>query len=173
MQRFTSVPPTAVDHSAVKIADYDDYAEIQRAVDRLSDRGFPVQTVSIVWTDLRHIEYVTGRLTILTAALQGGLAGAWFGSLLGFLLTLFVETDEGTSAAAIVFTYLLIGALAGALWYGVSHALRRGRRDFQTLGRFDADRYELWAAQETSELAIDVLGLKTSRPQDPDSTEST
>ena len=151
----------------VKIATYEEYAEVQRAVDQLSDSGFPVYTASIVWTDLRHIEHVTGRRTVLTAAFNGALSGAWFGSLVGLLMTFFVETTDDTSAIAVVLAYLVLGALAGAIWYAGGHALQRGRRDFQTLGRFEAEHYELWVQPATSDLAIDVLGLQTTRPQDP------
>ncbi len=150
----------------VRIATFDDYADVQRAVDRLSDEGFPVYTTSIVWTGLRHVEHVTGRKTVLTAAFNGALAGAWFGGLLGLLLTFFVETTDDTSAVAVVFAYFVLGALAGAAWYGVAHALQRGRRDFQTLGRFEAEHYELWVDPVASNLAIDLLDLRTVRPDD-------
>lgn len=152
----------------LKIATYNDYADAQKAVDQLSDSGFPVFTASIVWTDLRHVEHVTGRRTVLSAAFNGALAGAWFGSLLGLLLTFFVETTDDTSAIGVVLAYLVLGALAGALWYAGAHALQRGKRDFQTLGRFEAEHYELWVQPETSNLAMDVLGLDTTdQPADP------
>ena len=58
------------------IASFDDYADAQRAVDRLSDEGFPVERVSIVGTGLRYVEDVTGRLTTGRAALMGATQGA-------------------------------------------------------------------------------------------------
>ena len=45
------------------LATYDTYAEAQKAVDFLSDEGFPVQHVSIVGSDLRMVENVMVRLT--------------------------------------------------------------------------------------------------------------
>jgi hypothetical protein len=67
------------------IASYETYYEAQRAVDALSDSGFPVETVTIVGSDLRLVERVTGRLTIWRAALAGAVTGAWFGFLIGLV----------------------------------------------------------------------------------------
>ena len=53
------------------VARFDDYETAQRAVDRLSDDGFPVQTLDIVGSDLRLVERVTGRLTKARAAAPG------------------------------------------------------------------------------------------------------
>src|SRR4051794_27509342 len=50
---------------------YDDYAGAQKAVDYLSDNGFPVENCLIVGTDLKQMERVTGRLTTGRVALGG------------------------------------------------------------------------------------------------------
>ena len=42
------------------IASYGDYAGAQRAIDYLSDKGFPVEHTAIVGSDLRLVEQVTG-----------------------------------------------------------------------------------------------------------------
>ena len=42
---------------------YDDYAQAQQVVDYLSDNEFAVQNMTIVGTELRTLERVTGRLT--------------------------------------------------------------------------------------------------------------
>ena len=43
------------------VARFNDYADAQRAVDRLSDDGFPVEKLDIIGSDLRLVERVTGR----------------------------------------------------------------------------------------------------------------
>ena len=48
---------------AVAVARYPDYADAQRAVDRLADSRFPVEQTAIVGTDLTLVENVLGRLT--------------------------------------------------------------------------------------------------------------
>jgi hypothetical protein len=45
---------------SMTVARFDDYASAQRAVDRLSDDGFPVGKLDIVGSDLRLVERVTG-----------------------------------------------------------------------------------------------------------------
>ena len=51
-----------------RIATFDDYAEAERAVERLTAHGFPVERVAIVGRDLRSVEQITGRLTFASAA---------------------------------------------------------------------------------------------------------
>jgi hypothetical protein len=52
-------------------ARFDDYESAQRAVDRLSDDGFPVEKLDVVGSDPRLVERVTGRLTTGRAATAG------------------------------------------------------------------------------------------------------
>lgn len=150
----------------VRIATYARYDEAQAAVDRLSDEGLPVSGVTIVWRGLRQVEHVTGRRTVATAAIEGLISGAWFGSLIGLLLALLVDTGD-TSELGLIFTYLVVGAVAGAVWQAVSHALRRGRRDFSSQGRLDAETYELWVTPELVTDAQRLLGVGTIRAGDP------
>ena len=42
------------------VARFDEYSSAQRAVDWLSDDGFPVEQLDIVGSDLRLVERVTG-----------------------------------------------------------------------------------------------------------------
>jgi hypothetical protein len=66
------LPTTA----ATSVGDYPTYAAAQQAVDYLSDHGFPIQHTTIVGSDLRLVETVTGRLTVAGAALAGAGGGA-------------------------------------------------------------------------------------------------
>ena len=54
---------TSRDADKETVASYATYGEAQRAVDALSDAGFPVESVVIVGHDVRLVERVTGRLT--------------------------------------------------------------------------------------------------------------
>jgi hypothetical protein len=74
------------------VARFDEYEAAQRAVDRLSDDGFPVGKLDIVGSDLRLIERVTGRLTTARAAGAGAISGLWVGLLIGALLALFTRS---------------------------------------------------------------------------------
>src|SRR5438309_8686405 len=110
------------------LATYDTYLEAQRAVDFLSDEGFPVQHVSIVGSDLKMVETVVGRLTRGRAALAGAGSGAWFGLLVGLLLSIFAA--KGGNGGVLILAGLLYGAGFGAVFGFVSHTVTRGQRDF-------------------------------------------
>ncbi len=76
-----------------EIATFEKYEEVQRAVDVLADAQFPVQKVSIIGTDLRMVERVTGRMTFGRAAFSGALSGMWFGLMIGLLWLLLGAQD--------------------------------------------------------------------------------
>lgn len=143
----------------VRLATYDTYPDAQEAVDHLSDRGFPVATAAIVWSGLRRVEQVTGRRTILTAALEGAVAGGWFGTLIGFVMAALSAADAETSDIGIVFTFFVVGAIGTAIWRAVEHAMRRGRRDFASITHLEGTAYELWVESETAPAAADLLGV--------------
>src|ERR1700759_5884157 len=91
---------------------FDDYESAQRAVDRLSDDGFPVEKLDVVGSDLRLVERVTGRLTKARAASAGAVSGLWLGLLFGLLIGLFAT---GSSFFAALAAGALLGAARGAL----------------------------------------------------------
>ncbi|MFD1364440.1 general stress protein [Actinoplanes sichuanensis] len=139
--------------TATVVGNYPTYAAAQHAVDHLSDRGFPVQHVTIVGVDLRLVETVTGRLTVPRAALAGAGGGAWIGLLAGAMLALF------TTAAwpAVVAVAVLGGAVWGAVMAAVAHAATRGRRDFASHRRLAAARYHLAVATDHADDANRLL----------------
>ncbi len=137
------------------VARYEDYADAQAAVDRLSDDGFPVVALSIVGSDLRLVEQVTGRLTKGKAAMSGAASGAWFGLLIGLLLGMFT-TGNGWLAM------LAVGLTAGAAWGGLfgylAHAATRGHRDFSAVRSLAARHYDLVATPTEVDRARVMLG---------------
>ena len=134
---------------------YDTYAEAQRAVDFLSDEGFPVQHVSIVGSDLRMVEKVTGRLTRGRAALAGAGSGAWFGLFVGLLLGLFAP--EGTGAVGLVLAGVLYGTAFGAVFGYVGHAVTGGKRDFTSRNKIVSTRYEVMCSWNEADRAREIL----------------
>jgi len=118
---------------------YDEYAAAQKAVDFLSDHEFPVENCMIVGTELKQVERVTGRLTYNRVALGGLLSGAWLGLFVGLVLSLF---DNNRAFVTIVST-LLFGAVFGLVWALIGYAATRGQRDFSSVSRIVATRYEV------------------------------
>ena len=127
------------------VATYDSYADAERAVDQLADDGFSVERLSIVGSDLRLVEQVTGRMTYARAGAAGAASGAWTGSLFGLIFAVFLTDDAGVSALAVVLYGLVFGALMGALFGVIAYAVTAGRRDFASVSGHKPAAMTLWA----------------------------
>ena len=135
------------------LAVYDDYADAQRTVDHLSDNKFPVEHLMIVGTDLKRVERITGRLTTGRVAVGGLASGAWFGTFIGLVFTIF--TDEGFLATFL--PVVVIGALFGLIFALVGYAASRGRRDFSSVTQVVATRYEVLVEHKHQARARELL----------------
>ena len=136
------------------VASYSTYKQAQRAIDHLSDSGFPVEHSAIVGRDLRLIEQVVGRLTNARATVMGAASGAWFGLFVGTLITLFVIGPEWI---AVTLTAVVIGAISGAIFGFVAHWTTHGQRDFASASAVVADRYDVAVTDAYSERAAQLL----------------
>ncbi|WP_406313075.1 hypothetical protein OHA77_32040 [Streptosporangium sp. NBC_01639] len=123
---------------------YDNYLAAQRAVDSLSDAGFPVEHVAIVGSDLKLEETVTGRMTNGRAALAGAGSGVAFGAVVGMFLGLFTSTTM--SFVVLVLWAALWGAVMGAAFGFINHFFTRGKRDFASRSAIVAGRYDVLVA---------------------------
>jgi hypothetical protein len=137
------------------VATYEDYLSAQRAVDFLSDNGFPVQNVSIVGEDVRTVERVLGRWTVPQAAGAGALTGAWFGLLFGLLIAIFA--GSGWLWISILLIAAAIGAVWGAVFGAIAQAATRGQRDFRSVNSLVAARYVLRVPAEHADAARRLL----------------
>lgn len=146
------VPP----ERGVLVATFDNYAEAQRAVDRLSDAKFPVEHVQIVGRGLTIVEDVTGRLTKGRAALAGAATGAWFGLFIGLLVGLFTT---GAEWLGLVLGGVVIGAFWGAVFGFFAHWATGGMRDFASLRGLAASSYDLLVDEGQAGRARELLGV--------------
>ncbi|MGW9499110.1 general stress protein [Streptomyces prasinus] len=121
------------------IASYTTYQEAERAVDHLSDQGFPVERVAIIGQDVRLVEQVTGRMGHGEAALHGAASGALIGWIFGLLNWL----DPVVSGLLLALYGLVFGALVGALFGLLVYAAQRGRRDFASVSFMQPSRYNI------------------------------
>ncbi len=145
------------------VARFDDYSDAQRAVDRLSDDGFPVEKLDIIGSELRLVERVTGRLTRARAAAAGALSGMWAGLLIGILLGLFTT---GHAWLAMVAAGVGFGVLWGAVFGFAAHHATRGQRDFSSLRGLSAAHYDLVAREGGAERARAMLAEAGLLPAD-------
>jgi hypothetical protein len=137
----------------VTVAAFADYESAQRAVDYLSDNQFPVEHTAIIGTDLVLVETVLGRMTTGRAALAGAGSGAWFGLLIGLLLSIF----SVSAWWALLLTGLLIGTLWGAAFGAIAHALTRGQRDFSSRSQLRASQYAVTVDSEYADQARQLV----------------
>jgi len=151
--RPNAVPRVPTLPAGDEVAAYDTYLEAQQAVDYLSDHKFPVEHVTIVGTDLRMVERVTGRLTYGRVALAGALSGAWFGFFVGLLLSLF----GGATAGGVLLVAIGLGAGFGLLFSVLSYALTGGRRDFTSSSQIVASTYAILCGTEQAGEARSML----------------
>jgi len=140
------------------VAAYDSYAEAQRAVDQLSDRGFPVDRVAIVGHGLEYVEQVTGRFTTARAALVGALEGALLGAFFGLLMGLIFTYDPNPAVPLLVLYGLVAGAAVGAALGALLHAASGGTRDFTSVPGLQAQRYEVVVDEDVADRAAEQLG---------------
>jgi hypothetical protein len=139
------------------VAAYDSYAEAQRAVDLLSDRGFPVEKVAIIGQGLRYVEQVTGRLTTGRAALLGALQGALLGAFFGLLMGLIFTYDPNPAVWLLLLYGLVVGALIGAALGAALHLATGGTRDFSSVPGMQAERYEIVVDEDVADRAAELL----------------
>ena len=148
-------PPAAL----VAVARFTSHAEAERAVDRLVDRGFPVEGSAIVARDLRFVEAVTESRGLWGAAVGGLVSGALVGLLWGWLAGLFNWVQPLETAVTLGLYGLVLGGLIGLLVALLAQALtRRGGRGFSSAGAgFIAGAYEVMVDHNGGDEARGIL----------------
>ena len=156
--RMSSEPgaPAQPSEEQVSLGSYTTYTEAQNVVDRLADVPFEVETPQIVGSDLRLQVHVVGRLTWVRTLLAGVAGGAWFGILVGLLLTL-LSTTTFLPAMAWGFT---CGAVFGGAFAAAGFGLTRQRRGFISVSTTAPSRFDILVAPMDGERARDVLAGK-------------
>lgn len=151
--------------NAVAVGRYPRHEEAQAAVDLLAERGFPIQHLSIVGTDLRQVEHVVGPLSYGRVALSGALQGAFFGVIMALLMVSFAGDDPFTAFATAIplgIGFWMIMALFTYSRSGTS-------KNFTAVGHLQAGSYELVCSPQEAQEARRLLGGQSGgsvlRPQ--------
>jgi hypothetical protein len=98
----------------VAVASFPSYSGAADAVARLAGGGFPIEQITIVGSDLKLVEEVTGRMNIPRAASMGAVSGAWFGALVAALVGIFAGSF-GTFVALLLWGIVLGGVFGAGL----------------------------------------------------------
>jgi len=138
------------------IATLETYPEAQALVDRLAKADFDVSTTSIVGSDLKTVERVTGKLSYGKAALTGAANGAFMGLIFAVLLSLF--TPDPTSAFRLMAAAVLATTGLGMILSLISYAVVRRRRDFSSTRQVIASSYQVIVPPERAAAARLALG---------------
>jgi len=136
------------------VATFETYLDAQGAVDVLARADFPVAQVSIVGSDLKTVERVTGKLTWGRVAAAGAASGIWLGIFFGLLLMIF----NPTMSYGVLLAALLLGAGFGMLFGLVSYAITRRRRDYTSMTQVLATSYSIVVDPDLANRARNLLG---------------
>ena len=127
-----------------------------------------MQLVTIVGTDLKMVERVTGRLSYPRVALGGFLSGAWFGLFVGLLLSLFSDAGRAEPAGRRRSSSV---ARFGLLFAILTYSFSRGKRDFTSTSQIVASSYAVLCRQEQAHKARELLreigGVQSGWPARP------
>ncbi|WP_206832526.1 general stress protein [Alicyclobacillus fructus] len=131
MEHLTNLSPTAQDHelhdrhSDHVAATYAEYADAERAVQMLLERGIPAEHISLVGKNFSIEDRPLGFTTIRGVAKEGSKFGALWGGILGLLLgfTVFFAPVTGPLLLFGPIAYALTSAVEGALFGGIAGLL--------------------------------------------------
>ncbi|MFC4223375.1 general stress protein [Lysinibacter cavernae] len=147
--RFPELPKGEV------VTSHETYQQAQHDVDRLARADFAVSHVSIVGSDIKSVERVTGRLSYGKVALMGALSGAYMGLFFGLILFLF--QPENSSIWSVFLAAIIIGAGFGMLFGVLSYSMNRNRRDFSSVMQMVASRYDVVVDPDLAHKARNIL----------------
>lgn len=137
------------------VASFRDYADAEGAVHQLAEASFPIEQITIVGSDVRIVESVTGRLSATRAAGLGALSGAWMGALIALLFAIFSESVSGF--VTVLLWGLVLGAAFGAVLGLLGHTVIDRTRGFTSDRLVLAGRYDLHAPHDAAQQLRDRL----------------
>lgn len=153
--RFPTLPEGEV------VASYASYERAQEGVDRLArNEGFSVKSISIVGSDLKSIERVTGRMNTGKAALNGALSGLFLGMFFGATMMLFMPDVFLVTLLGV----LLLATVFGAVWGMIVYAISPNKREFASMMQLTASHYDVIVPHGLAAEARRILGTAAAQP---------
>lgn len=129
------------------VADFSNYADAVKYVERIIRGDFPASAISIVGTNLSTVERVRGKVNYARIALSGAVTGIWIGLI--FFLVFGSSADQATAQLNLG-SAILIGAGIGMLLQVIRFSLARNKRGFSSGSLVIAAKYEVVVPSDLS-----------------------
>ena len=108
------------------VADFTQYEDAVKYVEKLVANGFPAGFIAIVGTDVRTVERVRGKLSYARVALNGAITGSWLGLIFAFLFGGTATASPGVSSP--LTAGIVMGAGLGMLFAVIRMSLAKSKR---------------------------------------------
>ncbi len=138
--------------TGTEVAAFKRYEEAVRAVEVLGEAGFPLDTVTVVGSDLHLVEQVVGKLTPARVAISGAGQGLTWGLLMALLS--FFMMPQATPVIALI--AISVGVLAGVLISVLTWSMSSRKRSFAARSSMVAARYAVLVSADPQR-AFDLL----------------
>lgn len=155
--------------AGTKIASVDTYEEARALVERLDEAGYPLRNISIVGSDLLSVEQIRGRSSAGGTFLNGLVNGAWFGMILGLMMTFAVP--EGYRSIVLPGAIFAMSIIFGCIRM-IMYSLGSEKRGLRTRTFVVANRYHIyvlenptWAREQLARVAPRRIVDEASAPK--------
>jgi hypothetical protein len=133
---------------------FNTYEEAQKVVDFLAEQRFPVENLCIVGTELKSMERVLGRRNWGTVLMNGVQSGITTGLMVTVLMWVFMP---GSNILTLLLTAMAIGIGIGMVMSALSYWMSQGKRDFNSVSRTVATKYEILCEHRVVTQARDLI----------------
>ncbi len=136
----------------VEVAEFAQYLDAVKFVDRIVSGSFPATFIAIVGSDLKTVERLRGRVSYARVALSGLVTGSWVGLIFGLLFG-----GTGDVNAPVNYPSLAASVILGAglmmLINVVRFSLNPNKRQFLSSSMVIAGKYVVVVPQDLEEQA--------------------
>ncbi|MFB9777228.1 general stress protein [Brevibacterium otitidis] len=152
-------PVTQIPHGEV-LGSYRTHEDAQKAVRYLAESEFDVSSLTIVGSDLKIVEPVTGMLTWAAAAGRGALSGAWVGMLFGLVFMLLGGGAEASLTTGALLPGIVIGVGLGMIWGIAVKAINRKQGAIMSSPQVLARTYDIICPPGVLNEAREILATR-------------
>lgn len=142
------------------LGNYPSFDAAQSTVQRLVDEGISLQALTVVGRDVRVVNRLRRRAGYPAVVLRSAIQGAFFGLLIGLLMSFIVPETAGLQ----ILSSLALGVGIWVIFGVLGQAMRKKAPGFDTVPQVVAVSYDLVCDFEVSHRARGVLGGQPSQP---------